>query len=177
MNPGMRKLLKIAACAVPALIAAAVALSAIPAISTGGRNAFGTDLPAAAATHPAALREAYAYLPRQTRFDAFVALKDEKLLAEWGDADLPINTHSVRKSLLSGLYGIAAEKGYLHLDQSLAELGIDDKVVPLTAIEKTATIRDLLESRSGIYIEAAGEAKGMKDGRPRRGAHRPGEAF
>ncbi|MBO9664020.1 serine hydrolase [Dokdonella sp.] len=177
MNPKIRKTLKIAAWALPCLIAAATALSAIPAIRVGERNAFGTDLPAATVTHPDAIREAYAYLPQQTRFDAFVALKDGKRLAQWGDADLPINTHSVRKSLLSGLYGIAIEKGYLRLDQTLAELGIDDAVVPLTATERTATIRDLLESRSGIYIEAAGEAKGMKDGRPRRGSHKPGEAF
>lgn len=177
MNPRIRKTLKIAAWALPVFTLAAVALSAIPAISIGARNAFGVDLSKAAARHPEAIQEAYGYLPRQTRFDAFVALKNDKLLAQWGEADLPINTHSVRKSLLSGLYGIAVEKGLLRLDQTLAELDIDDKVVPLSAVEKTATIRDLLESRSGIYIEAAGEAKGMKDGRPQRGMHRPGEAF
>lgn len=177
MNPNIGKALKIFAWVAPLLALAGIAVTAIPAISTGPRNAFGTDLPKAAVTHPEAMQEAYAYLPRETRFDAFVALKDGKSLAQWGEADLPINTHSVRKSLLSGLYGIAIEKGYLRPDQTLAELGIDDKVVPLTAVEKTATIRDLLESRSGIYIEAAGEAKGMKDGRPRRGMHRPGEAF
>lgn len=176
MSPKTRRTLKISLGTVVVLAVAAISVTAIPAISIGGRNASGFDLPAAKVTNPEAVREAYAYLPR-TRFDAFVALKDAKLLARWGDTDLPINTHSVRKSLLSALYGIAIEKGYLRLDQTLAELGIDDKAVPLTPIEKTATIRDLLESRSGIYIEAAGEAKGMKDGRPRRAAHRPGEAF
>ncbi|QWF17035.1 serine hydrolase domain-containing protein [Lysobacter capsici] len=155
----------------------AVAITAIPAINIGGRNSFATDLPKAAIARPQALEQAYAYLPAQTRFDAFVALKDGRQLAQWGEVDLPINTHSVRKSLLSGLYGIAVSKGYLRLDQTLAELGIDDKVMPLTAIEKSATVRDLLMSRSGIYIEAAGEAKGMKDTRPQRGSHRPGEFF
>lgn len=177
MNPKFRKTSKIAVWALPLLIVAGLALTAVPVIRVGAPNAFGTELPAATVTQPQAIQRAYDYLPKQTRFDAFVALKDGKRLAQWGEADLPINTHSVRKSLLSALYGIAIEKGYLRLDQTLAELGIDDAVVPLTAIEKTATIRDLLESRSGIYIEAAGEAQGMKDGRPRRGSHRPGEAF
>ena len=170
------RIVKISALSLSALVLVAIAITALPAIDIGGRNAFATRLPAATVTHPDAIRQAYAYLPT-TRFDAFAALKDGKQLAEWGKVDLPINTHSVRKSLLSGLYGIAVEKGLVRLDQTLAELGIDDKVVPLTAVEKSATVRDLLMSRSGIYIEAAGEAKGMKDGRPRRGSHRPGEFF
>lgn len=156
---------------------AALIYAAIPAIAPAISSAGAGPLPRRAPADPAALREAYAYLPAQTRFDAFVAVHQGSELARWGDADLPINTHSVRKSLLSALYGIAIDKGYLRLDQSLAELGIDDRVVPLTAQEKRATVRDLLMSRSGIYIQAAGEARGMKDSRPRRGAHRPGEFF
>ena len=159
------------------LLLAVIGICSIPAIPVGGRTPFATALPQARATDPKALQQAYAYLAARTRFDAFAAIQDGKELARWGDADLPINTHSVRKSLLSGLYGIAVECGYLRLDQTLGELGIDDKVVPLTAMEKTATVRDLLMSRSGIYIEAAGEAQGMKDRRPRRGSHRPGEFF
>jgi CubicO group peptidase (beta-lactamase class C family) len=149
----------------------------VPAISTGERNRFATTLMPHPVKNDRPIRQAYAYLPRQTQFDAFVALKDGKQLAQWGETDLPINTHSVRKSLLSGLYGIAVARGYIRLDQTLGELGIDDRVKPLTAVERSATVRDLLMSRSGIYIEAAGEAKGMKDGRPRRGSHRPGEFF
>jgi len=159
------------------LLLAVIGICSIPAIPVGGRTPFAKALPQARATDPKALRQAYAYLAARTRFDAFAAIQDGKELARWGDADLPINTHSVRKSLLSGLYGIAVERRYLRLDQTLGELGIDDKVVPLTAMEKTATVRDLLMSRSGIYIEAAGEAQGMKDRRPRRGSHRPGEFF
>lgn len=177
MNHRHRRFFKVAAWILSLAIIAATAIAAIPAIPVGGRNAFATPLPKAAIVDPAAIRQAYEFLAGTTRFDAFIALRDGQELARWGKADLPINTHSVRKSLLSGLYGIAVEKGYIRLDQTLGELGIDDNVAPLSAIEKSATVRDLLMSRSGIYIEAAGEVKGMKDRRPRRGSHRPGEFF
>jgi hypothetical protein len=172
-----KRLIKRIAIALALLIAIALGITAIPAIAVGDGNAFATALPNAPVAHPEAIREAYGFLAKKTRFDAFVALQDGQELACWGEADLPINTHSVRKSLLSGLYGIAVAKGYVRLDQTLGELGIDDNVVPLTALEKSATVRDLLMSRSGIYIEAAGEVKGMKDRRPRRGSHKPGEFF
>lgn len=177
MNRTAGRLLKRSAIVVAFLLIIALGITAIPAITVGGRNDFATSLPKAGVVHPEAIRQAYGFLVKDTRFDAFVALQDGQELARWGEADLPINTHSVRKSLLSGLYGIAVEKGYVRLDQTLAELGIDDNVVPLTAMEKSATVRDLLMSRSGVYIEAAGEVQGMKDRRPRRGSHRPGEFF
>ena len=43
----------------------------------------------------------------------------------------------------------------IDLDKSLDELGIDDIPPGLTSIEKQATVRDLLMSRSGVYREAA----------------------
>jgi CubicO group peptidase (beta-lactamase class C family) len=123
------------------------------------------------------LEESYEFLKNKTAFDALVAIKNDSILASWGEVDLPINTHSARKSIMSILYGIAIEKGFLKLNQTLAELKIDDKKVPLTELEKSCTIRDLLMSRSGIYIEASGETQEMKDSRPKRGQHQPGEFF
>jgi CubicO group peptidase (beta-lactamase class C family) len=78
---------------------------------------------------------------------------------------------------MSVLFGIAIEKGYVKMDQTLADLGIDDAKVKLTALEKTCTIGDLLKSRSGIYIEASGETTEMKASRPKRGQHKPGEFY
>ncbi|WP_338863591.1 serine hydrolase [Myxococcus stipitatus] len=143
----------------------------------GGHNEFAEELQPAEVTDPVPLKQALEFLPAETPFAAFVALKGDRVLARWGQVDLPINTHSVRKSVLSGLYGIAVEKGLIRLDQTLNELGIDDAKVPLTETEKRATVRDLLMSRSGIYLEAAGEVQGMKDGRPQRGSHPPGTNF
>lgn len=128
-------------------------------------------------TNSSRIDEAHRFLRNETAFDAFVALKGENEITRWGEADLPINTHSVRKSILSALYGIAESKGLINLDATLAELQIDEAATPLTPVERTATIRQLLMSRSGIYLEAAGETQGMRDGRPRRGQYRPGEFF
>jgi hypothetical protein len=127
--------------------------------------------------NPKTIDEAYEFLKNKTEFNAFIAIKNDSILASWGNVDLPINTHSARKSIMSVLYGIAIEKGFLKLNQTLAELKIDDKKVPLTELEKSCTIRDLLMSRSGIYIEASGETQEMKDARPKRVQHRPGEFF
>lgn len=60
--------------------------------------------------------------------------------------------HSIRKTLMEALYGIYHEKGVINLDATMTELGIDD-IDPLSDKEKTATIRHLLEGRSGIYHE------------------------
>jgi CubicO group peptidase (beta-lactamase class C family) len=134
-------------------------------------------LPILSIQNPGQLRAAYDFLENKTEFDAFIAVKDDSLLASWGQVDLPIMTHSARKSIMSVLFGMAIEKGYLRLDQTLADLKIDEQKAPLSALEKSCTVRDLLMSRSGIYIEALGETQEMKDGRPRRGQHRPGEFF
>ena len=106
--------------------------------------------------------------------DALCAMKGNDLLLEAGEEELVINIASVRKSLISGLFGIAAEKGLLNLDESLGEMGIEDINNPLTEAKKKATIRDLLKARSGIYLPAIGETKGMKKNRPIRGSHPSG---
>jgi CubicO group peptidase (beta-lactamase class C family) len=124
-----------------------------------------------------AVKNTYDFLKKDTEFDAFIAIKNDSIIVDWGKVDLPIMTHSARKSIMSVLYGIAIDKGLLKLDQNLAELNIDDQKAPLSDLEKTCTIRDLLMSRSGIYLEASGETLEMKNGRPRRGVHRPGEFF
>jgi CubicO group peptidase (beta-lactamase class C family) len=121
--------------------------------------------------------EAHRFLAEKTAFDAFVAHQGDTEVMRWGVVDIPINTHSVRKSVLSALYGIAEAKRLVNLDETLAEIGIDEPRTPLTAVEKRATIRDLLMSRSGIYLEAAGETSSIREGRPRRGRYEPGTHF
>jgi CubicO group peptidase (beta-lactamase class C family) len=41
-------------------------------------------------------------------------------------------------------------------------------------VEKQATVRDLLEARSGVYHPTAYETKGMLEEKPPRGSHAPG---
>ena len=81
---------------------------------------------------------------------------------------------SVRESLLSALYGNAVARGDIDLKQSLAELGIDDNEPSLSVEEKTATVRDLLEARSGVYHAALYEPPSMAVRRPPRHSHPPG---
>lgn len=96
------------------------------------------------------------------------------IVLAWGDIAHKSNVHSCRKSLLNALIGTAVSEGRINLDDSLDRLHIDDNRPSLTAEEKRATVRDLLESRSGIYHAAAYETKGMKLATPPRGSHPPG---
>ncbi len=101
---------------------------------------------------------------------AFMVVYDGKVLVSWGDVERRFMCHSVRKSLLSALYGTHVDDRSIDLTKTLAELNIDDKS-PLTATEKQATIRDLLKARSGVYHPAAYETQSMKARRPNRGSH------
>ena len=96
------------------------------------------------------------------------------IVAEWGDTTKRMELASVRKSLLNALIGIAVERLQIDLDTNLATLGIDDNAPSLTAEEKSATVRELLEARSGVYHPALYETPGMAASRPPRGSHAPG---
>jgi CubicO group peptidase (beta-lactamase class C family) len=96
------------------------------------------------------------------------------VVAQWGDVAAKTPLASVRKSLLSALIGIAAPHDPNVLDKTLGALGIDDNEPSLTAQEKTATMRDLLQARSGVYHHALCEAPGMATARPARFSHAPG---
>jgi CubicO group peptidase (beta-lactamase class C family) len=97
---------------------------------------------------------------------------DGVVVDAWGDITRNYMCHSVRKSLLSALYGIYAAEDRIDISKTLQELGIDD-YTPLTEAEKQATVADMLRARSGVYIPALGETPGMKAMRPERGSHAP----
>ena len=111
------------------------------------------------------------------RMQTVVAIQNGKILFEEGDTKKLINCHSARKSIMSILLGIAQDKGFLKLDETLAELGIDESKTPLTVIEKSATIRDLLMCTSGIFLKAEAEHDWTDDIRPKRGQYKPGDYF
>jgi CubicO group peptidase (beta-lactamase class C family) len=105
---------------------------------------------------------------------AVMIIQDGRVVASWGDNARKVEIHSVRKSFMSALYGIAVASKQMALDRTLAELAIDDKPPRLTAAERQATVRDLLMARSGIYHQAAYETRTMEEERPARGSHPPG---
>lgn len=101
---------------------------------------------------------------------ALMVVSRGAVVGAWGEVDRRLPIHSIRKSLLSVLYGVYADR--IDLDATLGELGIDERT-PLTAAEKGARVRDLLAARSGIYLPAAGEAGEVSTDRPERGSHPP----
>jgi CubicO group peptidase (beta-lactamase class C family) len=73
------------------------------------------------------------------------------------------------------LYGPWVADGTIRLDETLAQLGIDD-LQPLTAAEKRATVRDLLMTSSGVYHPASNPGDNLGDAPP-RGSQEPGAYF
>lgn len=92
--------------------------------------------------------------------------------AGFGDPARKLPCHSIRKSLLSALIGIAVEEGRIDLAATLEELDIDDHL-RLSAIERAATVYDLLTARSGIMHPAGYESARMKRIKPPRHLHAP----
>ena len=96
------------------------------------------------------------------------------IVDQWGDTAKKLTTFSVRKSLISALYGIYAAEGKIDINETLEQAGIDDTPSPLTKEERQAKIVDLLRARSGVYHAAAFEVDFQRKMRPARGSHAPG---
>lgn len=108
---------------------------------------------------------------------SMLLLHDGKVFFEWGDIRKKLLVHSMRKALLSSLYGIYVERGAIGLQQTLGQLQVDDAPQGLNDTEKSARLLDVLKSRSGVYHAAAAEAETMVAGRPARGQYAPGTHY
>ena len=108
---------------------------------------------------------------REIGSTAVVIVQHGAIVASWGETSANILLNSARKSLLSALIGIAVAHGQIALDATVDSFGIDDNPPSLTADEKQATVRDLLEARSGVYHGANYETPDMAARRPPRGSH------
>src|SRR5262245_55803735 len=105
----------------------------------------------------------------------FMVIVGGRELMEYGDVQRVSYLASVRKSVLSMLYGIYRERGKIDLDKTLEQLGIDD-IGGLTAEEKQATVRDLIRARSGIYHAASNPGDDLARA-PARGSQKHGTYF
>ena len=56
---------------------------------------------------------------------SIIVVRDGNLLFELGETDRKISAHSVRKSMVSALYGIAVERALIDVNKTLDELGFD----------------------------------------------------
>ncbi|MEO8575184.1 MAG: serine hydrolase, partial [Gemmatimonadales bacterium] len=120
----------------------------------------------------AKLNEARHYAD-SVRSAAVMVVYRGRVVAAWGDINRKLGLHSVRKSLVSALYGIAVAEKKIDLDATLGQLGIDERE-PLTAAEKQAKVRDVISARSGVYLPAAYAGSEQGTDRPARGAYAPG---
>ena len=105
---------------------------------------------------------------------ALFAIMGGRVAFEHGSVDTAVGMQSVRKALMNALIGRAVADGMIDLSSTMAELGVDD-IGGLTQQEASATVRDCLMGRSGVYHAAAYEPLGLDARRPDRDSHAPGE--
>lgn len=119
-----------------------------------------------------ALEEARRY-SESIHSSAVVVVDNGVIVAEWGKIATRHSIHSVRKSLMSAMIGVAVDDRDIAPDATLKQLGVTD-IGGLSQLEERATVHDLLTSRSGVFHRAAYETTGMEEKRPARGSHPPG---
>lgn len=110
---------------------------------------------------------------RISEASALLVIEDGKIVIRYGDVSRRFKCHSVRKSLLSCIYGAYVKDGTIDIEMKLGDISIPD-FKQLAETEQTTSIKNLLTSKSGIYVSAGLETQQMKDGRPARGSHQPG---
>lgn len=115
--------------------------------------------------------EASAY-PYET--SSMMVVRGGRIAYTYGDVTTSSYLASARKSILAMMYGKYVVNGTINLDLTIGELGIDD-VGGLSALEKSARIRDILTARSGVY-HAAG-SPGSAANAPARDSRTPGTFF
>jgi CubicO group peptidase (beta-lactamase class C family) len=105
----------------------------------------------------------------------FMAIVGGRVLMQYGNVDTVSYLASVRKSILSMLYGIYIERGRIDLGKTLAQMDMDD-LQGLSARERQATTRHLIMARSGIYHPASNAGDDLASAPP-RGSQAPGTYF
>jgi hypothetical protein len=107
---------------------------------------------------------------------AFVVIHRGNVVLEWGAISKRLNIRSVRKSLLSALIGIAVERKLLDIGRPVGSFDLPEGE-KLNAVERSATVRELMMSRSSIYLRAVNETPMTMLKRPRRNSRLPGEQW
>jgi CubicO group peptidase (beta-lactamase class C family) len=120
--------------------------------------------------------ESVKQLYNESEASALIVLYDGKVVLSLGEVTRRFRIASMRKSILSALYGRAVEDGKINLNSTLADLGIEDEP-KLTESEKQANVKNLLTASSGVYHLSAYMPRGMEDRMPERGSADPGEKW
>lgn len=100
-----------------------------------------------------------------------------KVVFQYGDITHVSEIASVRKSVLSMLYGNYVANGKIDLQKTVKEIGLQD-VKPFLPIEEGAKLEQLLAGRSGIFIVPEKPDPHSSDSfQPPRGSQLPGNFF
>lgn len=121
------------------------------------------------------INQLYGYAIDSTNATGIIVIQSGKMIYDYGDTHELSYIASVRKSLLSMLYGKYVENGTINLNKTLKELNIDD-IGGLLDIEKEASILDILQSKSGVFHPASNPG-GNEWLFPERGSKKPGTYF
>ncbi|MFL6697181.1 MAG: serine hydrolase domain-containing protein [Vitreoscilla sp.] len=142
----------------------------MPPASTWWRADQAVQAPACLAALDA-LRDELGHSPTTS----LMAVHGRDVVFSFGPVERATVIHSARKSMLAMLYGQPVEQGVIRLDDTLADLGVDD-IGGLLPIERQARVRDLLAARSGVYHPAANPGDDSAAAPP-RGSQAPGSYF
>jgi CubicO group peptidase (beta-lactamase class C family) len=107
-----------------------------------------------------------------TQVTGMMIIYKGSVVFEYGDVVENSYIASCRKSILAMLYGKYVQSGKINLKTTLSDLNIDD-VGGLLPIEKEATIKDILQARSGVFHEASYSGDYLEYA-PKRGSVKPG---
>ncbi len=121
---------------------------------------------------PEDLRRTFEFIRDSANTTGLVVVDRGRVVFTYGDIEELSYLASVRKSILSMLYGKWVENGTIDLDATLADMGMDD-VGGLLDVEKRATIHDLVTARSGVYHAASNGGDDLASA-PERGSQEPG---
>ena len=115
------------------------------------------------------------YIEDNARTTGMIAIRDGKVLYQYGDLEKISYIASCRKSVLSMLYGNHVENGIIDLEEHIGNLEVDEKD-GLLPIEKQATVNDIITARSGVFHKASNGGYD-KENALERGSVEPGEYF
>jgi len=118
------------------------------------------------------LDDVYSYVVDSMNTTGLVVVVNGKIILEQGDIQELSYIASIRKSLLSMLFGKYVEEKIIDLDMTLEQLKIHD-VNELLPIEREATIRNLITARSGIFLPSSNGSYELQFA-PKRGSVKPG---
>lgn len=118
------------------------------------------------------LRRVTTFIQDESNTTGLVVVDQGRIVYRYGDIEELSYVASVRKSILSVLYGYWVENGTIDLETTLEELNFDD-IGGLLPIEKQATIHHLITARSGVYHSASYSGDDLGQA-PERGSQQPG---